>query len=159
MNGVAEQSCLVKWFFNKAFQSQSELVRQGRPVDSGYDKKVFAKLRAKMGLENVRVLVTGAAPIAPYLAEFLKVVTGGKAVLEGYGMTEASAATSIGMVGDRNLGHTGPPVSCAEVRLEDIPGGWTHFLISLFPFSCNLGSSPLKFVDYPERSLVCSRTV
>jgi len=124
MNGVAEQSCLVKWFFNKAFQAQSELVRQGRPVDAGYDKKVFAKLRAKMGLENVRVLVTGAAPIAPYLAEFLKVVSGGKAVLEGYGMTEASAATSIGMVGDRNLGHTGPPVSCAEVRLEDIPGGW-----------------------------------
>jgi len=121
MNGVAEQSCLVKWFFNKAFQAQSELVRQGRPVDAGYDKKVFAKLRAKMGLENVRVLVTGAAPIAPYLAEFLKVVSGGRAVLEGYGMTEASAATSIGMVGDRNLGHTGPPVSCAEVRLEDIP--------------------------------------
>ena len=34
---------------------------------------------------------------------------------------EACAATSIGTMGDRNLGQTGPPLSCCEVRLEDIP--------------------------------------
>jgi long-subunit acyl-CoA synthetase (AMP-forming) len=33
----------------------------------------------------VRVIVTGAAPMPSYLAEFLKVISGGKAVLEGYG--------------------------------------------------------------------------
>lgn len=36
-------------------------------------------------------------------------------------MTEACAATSIGHMGDGNLGQTGPPVSSVEVRLEDIP--------------------------------------
>jgi len=35
--------------------------------------------------------------------------------------SEACAATSIGTMNDRNLGQTGPPLSCCEVRLESIP--------------------------------------
>jgi len=126
MNGIADQSCLVRWYFNKAFQAQVDRLRKGLPVDSGYDKKIFSKLRAKMGLENVRVMVTGAAPMPPYLAEFLNVVTRG-ALIEGYGMTEASAATSVCLQSDHNLSHTGPPVVCVDVRLEDIPEmGYLH---------------------------------
>jgi long-chain acyl-CoA synthetase len=126
MAGVAEKSCIVKWYFNKAFNHQTEQIRQGLPVDAKYDAKVFKALRERMGLDNVRVIVTGAAPMPPYLAEFLKVVTA-KPVLEGYGMTEASAATSICSMSDRNLAHTGPVVPCMEVRLEDIPDmGYFH---------------------------------
>ena len=88
MNGVAENSCLVKWYFNRAFNAQCDLLRAGQPRDAKYDAKVFAPLRTRMGLGSVRVIVTGAAPMAPYLAEFLKVVSG-VPVLEGYGMTEA----------------------------------------------------------------------
>jgi len=90
MNGVAEKPWLVRWYFNRAFSAQSELIRKGKPVDPGYDARVFAALRKKMGLENVRYMVTGAAPLAPYLAEFLKVVTG-KPLLEGYGQCPPSA--------------------------------------------------------------------
>jgi long-subunit acyl-CoA synthetase (AMP-forming) len=35
-------------------------------------------------------------------------------------MTEATAATTICVPKDHHLGHTGPPVGCAEVRLESI---------------------------------------
>jgi len=126
MNGVSEKSCIVRWYFNKAFNHQCDRLRQGLPLDPKYDEKVFAPLRARMGLSRARFVVTGAAPMPPYLAEFLKVVTNCP-VLEGYGMTEASAATSITMVNDPNLGHTGPPVPCCEVRLEDIPDmGYLH---------------------------------
>lgn len=95
------------------------MLRAGQPRDAKYDAKVFAPLRTRMGLGSVRVIITGAAPMAPYLAEFLKVVSG-VPVLEGYGMTEACAATSIGKVSDIKLGQTGPPVCAVEVRLESI---------------------------------------
>lgn len=42
-------------------------------------------------------------------------------------MTEGSAATSIGLPEDPCVGHVGPPVSCVEIRLEDIPDmGYLH---------------------------------
>jgi long-chain acyl-CoA synthetase len=36
-------------------------------------------------------------------------------------MTEATASTSCALPSDPNVGHTGPPHACCEVRLEDIP--------------------------------------
>jgi len=86
MNGVAEKSCIVRWYFNRALNAQCDHLRAGEPLDQKYDQKVFAPLRQRMGLEKVRVIVSGAAPTAPYLSEFLKVVSG-VPVLEGYGMT------------------------------------------------------------------------
>lgn len=88
MSGVAEKNCLVKWYFHKAFNHQVEQKRRGLPMDKKYDAKVFAGLREKMGLTKVRMIVTGAAPMPPYLNEFLKVIAGTAVVLEGYGMTE-----------------------------------------------------------------------
>lgn len=119
MAGVAEKNFLVRWYFNKAFQHQADLARTGRPLDPKYDAKVFAALREKMGLDNARVIVSGAAPLPPYLNEFLKVVSNAH-VLEGYGMTEAAAANAVCMMGDFRLGHTGPVVPALEVRLEDV---------------------------------------
>jgi acyl-CoA synthetase (AMP-forming)/AMP-acid ligase II len=93
MAGVAEKNCLVKWYFNRAYNHQVEQTRRGLPVDKKYDSKVFAPLRERMGFTKVRMVVTGAAPMPPYLNEFLKVVTACP-VLEGYGMTEVSVRTA-----------------------------------------------------------------
>jgi hypothetical protein len=35
----------------------------------------------------------------------------------GYGLTETAAATSITVGTDPNVGHTGPPLPCNEVKL------------------------------------------
>jgi len=42
-------------------------------------------------------------------------------VVQGYGMTETAAATSITGANDVNMGHCGPPLPCCEVKLRDIP--------------------------------------
>ena len=54
-------------------------------------------------------LVTGAAPIAPEVMDFLRVVFGCQ-VLEGYGQSEASAIISITAPYDYTANHVGPPV-------------------------------------------------
>jgi len=72
------------------------------------------------------LLVTGAAPMPPYLAEFLKVIVPGVDYREGYGMTETSAALSMAPKGNF-LGTVGEVFPGNELRLEDIPEmGYSH---------------------------------
>lgn len=94
MNGVAEKGCLARNVFFHAFNKQGDLLRANQPLDAGWDTKVFKPLRTRMGLGSARVIVTGAAPMAPYLAEFLKIVSG-VPVLEGYGQLAVQRAASF----------------------------------------------------------------
>ena len=60
--------------------------------------------------------VTGSAPIAPRVMNFLRAVFG-VPVLEGYGQTESSTAISLTEYFDFSLGHVGAPLPCNEVPL------------------------------------------
>ncbi len=40
------------------------------------DGKVFSKVKARMGLDRVRVMLTGSAPIAAHVLDFLRAVFG-----------------------------------------------------------------------------------
>jgi long-chain acyl-CoA synthetase len=52
--------------------------------------------------------------------EFLKVAIGAQ-VIQGYGMTETAAIIAVMYPEDNNTGLVGPPCTCNEVRLEDVP--------------------------------------
>ena len=56
------------------------------------DRLVLAKVRAAFGPHNP-VVLTGAAPIGPEVLEFFDAC--GITVLEGYGMTETAAASTL----------------------------------------------------------------
>jgi long-chain acyl-CoA synthetase len=58
-----------------------------------YDDLVFAKVRAFLG-GNVRIMLTGSAPISADVLDFLKVVFCCP-VTEGYGMTESGGGSTI----------------------------------------------------------------
>eukprot|EP01083_Nonionella_stella_P070937 190134_1 len=118
MAGVKEGSCIKGYLFNKAMSSCSDLVRVGEKSDF-WDSKVWSTVRARVGFDRVKVMVTGAAPMPPYLLEFFKILTDAP-VVQGYGMTESSAAMSISYPNDLTIGHNGPPLACSEIRLEDI---------------------------------------
>lgn len=81
---------------------------------------MFAPLKAKVGLGQVRIVVTGSAPIASHVMIFLRCVFG-VPVLEGYGQTESSTCISFTDPDDFTSGHVGPPLACNEVRLVDVP--------------------------------------
>ena len=78
---------------------------------------VFRALREKLGMSRVRVALSGAAPIAPQVLEFLWAV--GVPVREGYGQTENTAICSLTPVGDVRLGAVGTALPGVEVRIAD----------------------------------------
>jgi long-chain acyl-CoA synthetase len=81
---------------------------------------VLHKLQALLG-GNVRIIVSGAAPLSSRVKTFLRAVFCCP-VLEGYGLTETAGAGATSLIIDRvSVGHVGPPVPCIEARLVDVP--------------------------------------
>ncbi|KAI3990578.1 hypothetical protein MKX01_022878 [Papaver californicum] len=84
------------------------------------DKIVFSKVKQRLG-GNVRLILSGAAPLAAHVESFLRVVTCAH-VLQGYGLTETCAGTFVSMPNELSmLGTVGPPVPNVDVCLESVP--------------------------------------
>ncbi|MFJ4653148.1 AMP-dependent synthetase/ligase [Nocardia sp. NPDC088792] len=81
------------------------------------DRLVLSRIRAKLGLDRLRVGVTGAAPIPPEVHEF--VLGLGLPLCEGWGMSECTAAITIARPARIKLGTVGTPVPGAEIRIAD----------------------------------------
>ncbi len=80
------------------------------------DKKVLSKIRGLFG-GNLRLAVSGAAPINPEILRFFDAA--GVLVLEGWGMTETSTAATISSPDDFKVGTIGKPFPGCEVRIAD----------------------------------------
>jgi len=123
--GVTSKNCISKSLFMRCYTSQCELLRQGLPRSSANDA-ILGRVKAAVGLSKCRIILTGAAPCPGYLMEFLKAAIGAT-VLQGYGMTETAAGLAITTAEDHTVGHVGPPISCVEVKLVDVPSmGYLH---------------------------------
>mmetsp|Transcript_6525 Transcript_6525/g.9683 ORF Transcript_6525/g.9683 Transcript_6525/m.9683 type:complete len:773 (-) Transcript_6525:201-2519(-) len=85
-----------------------------------WDRLVFGKVAKKVGLDQCRVIISGSAPLAAHVMDFLRCVFG-VTVMEGYGQTETSAAGTIQHMADLTSGHVGAPFACNEVRLAAVP--------------------------------------
>jgi long-chain acyl-CoA synthetase len=82
-----------------------------------FDKLVYSKIRAKLGLDQCRLAVSGAAPISLDTLEFFAGI--GLAIHEGYGMTEDSGPATINPGGAIRFGTVGIPLPGVEVRLAE----------------------------------------
>lgn len=82
------------WLVNKAINTKLGNLRANNVVTNGcYDKLVFKKMKAIMG-GNVKMMVTGSAPISAEVIEFLKICFCCP-IAQGFGMTESSAGSVI----------------------------------------------------------------
>jgi len=81
-----------------------------------FDRLVYAKLRAAVG-GKVSYAVSGGAPLGERLAHFFR--GAGITVLEGYGMTETSAAATVNKPSRNKVGTVGQPVPGASVKIAD----------------------------------------
>ncbi len=77
---------------------------------------VLSKVRDLFG-PGLQVALVGAAPIAPDLLKFFDAC--GVLVLEGYGLTESCAASSLNTVDAVRFGTVGRPLPGAEVSIAD----------------------------------------
>jgi long-chain acyl-CoA synthetase len=80
------------------------------------DEKVLSKIRGLFG-GNLRLAVSGAAPINPEILRFFDAA--GVLVLEGWGMTETSTAATISTPEEFKIGTIGKPFPGCEVRIAD----------------------------------------
>jgi long-chain acyl-CoA synthetase len=80
------------------------------------DRLVFRRIRALFG-GRLRFFVSGSAPLSREIAELFDAM--GVVILEGYGLTETSAATHCNLPWARRLGTVGPPLAGIEVRIAE----------------------------------------
>jgi len=81
-----------------------------------FDRLVYAKLRAAVG-GQVRYAVSGGAPLGERLGHFFRGV--GITVLEGYGLTETSAAAAVNKPSRNKVGTVGQPLPGVSAKIAD----------------------------------------
>lgn len=121
VSGAAKEGGLKSAVFTQAFESKKYWLKRNFVHHKLWDTLVFSKLKAKVGLDRCHLIVTGSAPIADHVLEFLRVAFG-CTVCEGYGQTECYGASCITNVRDHaSLGHVGGPIACNEIKLVAVP--------------------------------------
>eukprot|EP00029_Vermamoeba_vermiformis_P011063 TRINITY_DN598_c0_g1_i1.p1 TRINITY_DN598_c0_g1~~TRINITY_DN598_c0_g1_i1.p1 ORF type:complete len:659 (+),score=220.18 TRINITY_DN598_c0_g1_i1:19-1995(+) len=127
---------LKRSLFNYGLQAKMTASKTGG--DSPFwNKLVFDKVRQLTG-GRVRIIVSGAAPLAADVSDFLRAVFSCP-VVQGYGLTESSAPAFIQHPNDPTSGHVGSPLPSNECKLVDVP---------------ELGYTSRS---YPQRGEVCLR--
>jgi long-chain acyl-CoA synthetase len=81
-----------------------------------FDRLVYGKVRAALG-GRVQWAVSGGAALAERLGHYFR--GAGVPVLEGYGLTETTAATSVNRPDRQKIGTVGQPLPGVGVRIAD----------------------------------------
>jgi len=104
--------------FKAAMKAKVKDIETGCGYSPIWDKLVFSKTKQALG-GRVRFCITGGAPISKDTLHFVLCCLG--PVLQGYGCTETSSASTLACPFDLNVGHVGPPCGTCAVRLVDVP--------------------------------------
>ena len=80
------------------------------------NKLVFSKLKARFG-GRIKYFVSGGAPLSQEIAEFFHAAD--ILILEGYGLTESSAASFVNRPEEYQFGTVGLPAPGVDVRIAD----------------------------------------
>ena len=102
-----------------AYSQATESGRPGVGVQARhalFDRLVYAKLRAAVG-GKVTYAVSGGAPLGERLGHFFR--GAGITVLEGYGMTETSAAATVNKPSRNKVATVGQPLPGVSARIAD----------------------------------------
>ncbi|MET7281596.1 long-chain fatty acid--CoA ligase [Kribbella sp. NPDC005582] len=80
------------------------------------DKLVLSKIRARFG-GRIRFFVSGSAALDKQLAEWFHAA--GLLILEGYGLSETAAGSSLNRPTSYRLGSVGPPFAGTEITIAE----------------------------------------
>jgi len=100
----------------------SQALEQGRPglalrlQHAVFDKLVYSRLRAALG-GQVQYAVSGGAPLGPRLGHFFRGI--GLTILEGYGLTETSAPSTVNLPTKIKIGTVGTPLPGTTIGIAD----------------------------------------
>jgi long-chain acyl-CoA synthetase len=113
-------SVLMRWFAPAVWL---ELAQEHRTQIAAVVPSMLQLLLAEpledYDLSELRYVASGAAPLAPEVAQKLLARLPNVEVREGYGLTESSAIVSSSSPGRARLGAVGVPVPGVEVRIDE----------------------------------------
>ena len=123
--GVKQGGRMKRWLVGWAFAvaaRHSAATRAKSPIGLGLrlaialaDKLVLGKLRKRLGLDRCRFLISGGAPLSSEIAEFFH--GAGLLILEGYGLTESTAAAFVNRWNNYKFGTVGRAIDIIEHKL------------------------------------------
>ncbi|KAF9616371.1 hypothetical protein IFM89_029625 [Coptis chinensis] len=120
---ISSGSLIKRKLFDIAHSYKLYNMKKGHKHDEAarlFDGLVFSKVKKGLG-GNVRLIISGAAPLSTHVEAFFRVVSCAH-VLQGYGLTETCAGTFLSLPNELSmLGTVGPPVPNVDVRLESVP--------------------------------------
>jgi long-chain acyl-CoA synthetase len=103
--------------FHAALRVGAAKFKGGSPLFLGLlDKLVLQKIRARTG-GRIRFFVSGGAALPPHVAEFYGAL--GLRVLQGYGLTETTAATTFNHPDRSKYDTIGEPIQGVEVTVAE----------------------------------------
>jgi len=126
--GIAAAGGMKKKLFDAAVAAKTKnLVATGQLTHSVYDRLIFNKIKKGLGMDCLRSVVSGSAPLSKTVMIFYRIVLG-IPVVEGYGQTENAACCTVSLPEDMTTsGHVGIPTAASEVVLADVPEmGYFH---------------------------------
>ena len=94
--------------------------QQGRRRPRGYalaERLVFDKVRERLGLDQARMLVVSAAPIAGETLDFFQSL--GLPIMEVYGMSECTGPTTMSLRSRYRLGRAGCALPGTELKIAE----------------------------------------
>ena len=116
-------SFIKNFLFNTGVKRKWGQIERGVPQSKAaplFNMILFKKLKAVLG-GCVKVIVSGGAPLAPHVEQFLR-TSMCCPVVQGYGLTETMAASFVAVPDDIRFYKTvGVPAPSIEYRLEAVP--------------------------------------
>jgi len=112
---------LTSWALATELAAFKKEVATGHPQQSfsrkWANKLVISKVKTALGLENVIVAGTGAAPIGVDTLEFFASL--GIVVYEGYGMSETTGLATLGDYGNPRFGTVGTALAGVTIKIAE----------------------------------------
>ncbi len=101
-------------------RAAGEADQAGRPRPWSYalaDRLVFRKVRARLGLDQARMLCVSSAPIAKETLDFFQSL--GLPIMEAYGMSECTGPATMSLPARYRLGRAGFAIPGTEIRIAE----------------------------------------
>ncbi len=118
--GSGLKRALASWAIRSGQAHAAAERAGGHPGGFGHwlaDKLVLSKLRARLGLDRCRFLISGGAPLSAEIAEFFHAT--GLMIMEGYGLTETTSGVFVNRLDRFRFGTVGPALDVVESRIAD----------------------------------------
>jgi long-chain acyl-CoA synthetase len=112
------RSKVVKMLFSVFYRLKTILLQVGAPTWLP-DLLVFNKFKSQVG-GRLRLMVSGGGALPASVQTWLSTVFG-IPFIQGYGATEVAGAAAVQLQYNAKPGRVGPPLSCNEIKLVDLP--------------------------------------